>query len=512
MTAPRVYRAEDERGERIRAQAGPQEQFLACRADIAVMGGSVYGGKTWALTAQPLAHIDTPGFTCCTFRRTKPDIRNQGSLWDESMKWYPDHHGHPREQFLEWVFPSGASVKYDGLQHEADVLGFKSAQITLVQFDQLEEFTAYQFWYMQSRNRNPYPNGIRAYCRASCNALADTWLAELLGWWWDSESGYAYARRSNMARWLVRVQDEIHWSTVVCPGDAPRALWEKAQRVARAELDARFPGKGQYALSLCFVRAALSDNRIGTLTDPEYESRVRLLPLVEQERLLGGNWKIRAAAGLVFDRAWFEIVEARPVQVVRRVRYWDKAGTKGAGDWTAGALMSQTPDGVLYIEDMIRGQWHAGERESVIAQAAAVDQWTDAASPLPAFLKDRPTDFAKVPADPEGTIVGVEQEPGSGGKDMARYTIISLAGVAAYADHPTGQLVERAGPLAAQAQVRNVKLVRGAWNGTFLAEAHAFPTTGVPDDQISAASGALKLLRFGKLPAARTYTPIKAHA
>lgn len=512
MTAPRIYLAEDEQQTEVRPQPGPQEQMLACRADIAIMGGSVYGGKSWCLTVGPLRHVSTRGFTCTTFRRTKPDIRNQGSLWDESLKWYPDHYGRPREQMLEWVFPSGAEIKMDGLQHEQDVLGFKSAQITLLQFDQLEEFTAYQFWYMQSRNRNPYRNGIRAYCRASCNALADTWLAELLQWWWDPETGYALAHRSNMTRWLLRVGDEIHWSTIQCPGNAPKALWDKARAVAQAELDKVSPGRGRYAISLCFIRASLADNAIGVEADPDYESRVRLLPLVEQERLLGGNWKIRAAAGLVFDRAWFEIVEARPIKVVRRVRYWDKAGTAGAGDWSVGVLMSQVEDGTLYIEDVIRGQWHAGEREFVIQQAASLDADASRASPLPAFLKDLPMDFKRVPADPVGTIVGVEQEPGSGGKDMARYTIISLAGVAAYADHPTGNLVERAGPLAAQAQVRNVKLVRGPWNGTFLAEAHAFPTTGVPDDQISAASGALKLLRFGKLAPARTFQTVKAHA
>jgi phage terminase large subunit-like protein len=504
----RAYIAEDEAQEDVRPQTGPQEQMLACRADIAIMGGSVYGGKSWALTVGPTRHVGTAGFTCTTFRRTKPDIRNQGSLWDESLKWYPDFQGRPREQMLEWEFPSGASVKFDGLQHEQDVLGFKSAQITLIQFDQLEEFTAYQFWYMQSRNRNPYRNGIRAYCRASCNALA-----ELLQWWWNPATGYAIRERSNLARWLLRIGDEIHWSDIACAGDAPLEVWERAQAQARSEFEARFPGKGRYATSLCFIRASIADNRIGVETDPEYESRVRLLPLVEQERLLGGNWKIRAAAGLVFDRAWFEIVEAVPVAVVRRVRYWDKAGTKGAGDWSVGVRMSQGVDGILYVEDVIRGQWHAGEREYVIEQAASIDGHLTAPKLLPALRMDRREGFLKVAPDPRNTIVGVEQEPGSGGKDMARYTVINLAGVSAYADHPTGDLIERAGPLAAQAQVGNVKLLRAAWNGSFLAELHAFPTDGIPDDQVSASAGALKLLRFGKLPTtAPTYATAKGKA
>src|SRR5689334_15968389 len=65
-------------------QAGPQSTFLASEADIRIYGGSVYGGKTWALTRQPLEHIDTPGFNFVSFRRTTPEIRNPGGMWDES--------------------------------------------------------------------------------------------------------------------------------------------------------------------------------------------------------------------------------------------------------------------------------------------------------------------------------------------------------------------------------------------------------------------------------------------
>jgi hypothetical protein len=43
------------------------------------------------------------------------------------------------------------------------------------------------------------------------------------------------------------------------------------------------------------------------------------LPLLERERLLGGNWKIRPAAGLYFKREWCAIVDEVPpdLDVVR---------------------------------------------------------------------------------------------------------------------------------------------------------------------------------------------------
>lgn len=467
----------------IGPQPGPQTTFLACRADIGIYGGGVYGGKTWALTTGPLAYRVVPGFSCVTFRRTRPDIRNPGSLWDESMKWYPMCGGTPREASLEWDFPGGVTLKFDGLQHDSDALSWKSAQITCIQFDQLEEFTEFQFWYMQTRNRSAC--GVEPYTRAGCNPLADSWLAAFLHWWWDPDTGYAIAERSGAARWFIRVQDEIVWADFTCPCDTDMTTWLMAEAAAKSQLDVRYPGFGRYARSVAFIRAALTDNPIGVAQDPGYEARVRAQSLVEQERLLGGNWKIRPAAGLVFDRAWFDIVGARPAQA-RWARYWDKAATAGGGDYTVGTLMGEA-HGVFYVGDVIRGQWSTFDRERLIKSTAQ--------------------------ADPPGTVVGVEQEPGSGGVDSARLTITGNAGVAVLPDRPTGRLEERAQPLSAQAGARNVKLVRGPWNEAWLAEHHAFPTKGVPDDQVASSTGAFKLLtgrvRDTLPPISRSYVSVR---
>ena len=43
----------------------------------------------------------------------------------------------------------------------------------------------------------------------------------------------------------------------------------------------------------------------------------------------------------------------------------------------------------------------------------------------------------------------------------------------------------------------SVKIVRGAWNEKFLAEAEAFPSKGVHDDQIDAVAGAFDVLTSG---------------
>jgi len=453
----------------IRPQPGPQTLFFRTPADVAIIGGSVFGGKTFALVVEPLRNIDVAGFTFVLFRREMPRITNKGGMWDESTKWYPLAGGSPREHRHEWIFPSGASGKFSGLQYDKDLEDWKGAQIALIGFDQLEEFTEKQFFYMFSRNRSTC--GVRPYIRATCNPDPDSFLATLLAWWIDAD-GWALPVRSGVIRWLIRVNDDLVWSDVTCSPDE-YDQFDAKEALAREDLDERHPEQGQHAKSLTFVLARLQDNEIGNKLDPAYLANVRMLPLVEQQRLLGGdrggNWKVREVAGKVFNRAWFKPLPVKWQGAgVVRVRYWDKAGTEGGGKYTAGVLMALHPDGRVCIEDVVRGQWAAASREPVIRQTAQ--------------------------ADGPGVTIWIEQEPGSGGKESAEGTILNLRGYAIYADRVSGDKLARANPLSAQALAGNVLLLAGDWNEAFLREAHAFEAKAAYKDQIDAAAGAFNKL------------------
>lgn len=453
----------------IRPQPGPQELFLSTPADIAIIGGSVYGGKTWCLVVEALRHVDNPGFNFVCFRREMPDIANPGGLWDESWKWYPSLGGVPRENTHEWSFPSGAWGKFAGLQLEKDKEGYKGAQICLLMFDQLETFTESQFWYLWTRNRSLC--GVSPYTRASVNPDPDSFLAKLLSWWIDQDTGYSIPERSGVIRFFVRVDEEIRWSTVECPPDRYDEH-EALKEAARADLEARYPGNGRWAQSLTYVLARLQDNRIGTDLDPEYEAKVRALPYVERERLLGGdkggNWKVRATAGKVFNRAWFEIVDEVPNDCFW-VRYWDKAGTQDAGCHSAGTRMGYSwSKRTFYITSCIAGQWSAANREAVIDQTAKIDG--------------------------QNVVIWVEQEPGSGGKESAENTIGRLVGYACFADKVTGDKIRRAYPMSAQAEVGNVKLLRGDWNEALLDELHGFEEDAPRKDRVDSCTGAFNKL------------------
>lgn len=177
--------------------------------------------------------------------------------------------------------------------------------------------------------------------------------------------------------------------------------------------------------------------------------------------------------GNMFNRAWFDIVDAIPAGC-RYVRWWDKAATSKAGDWSAGVLMATNGNGVYYVVDVQRGQWSSAERNRIMVQTASIDN-------------ER--------ANGKLSIL-TEQEPGSSGKESAEKTIELLAGYAAYAKSSTGSKEVRAQPLAAQCEAGNVKLMRGAWNAAYLDEMTSFPL-GAHDDQVDASSGAFSSIAFG---------------
>lgn len=437
----------------ITAQPGPQEQFLRTAADIAIYGGSAGSGKSWALLLDPDDDLDNPRFGGVIFRRTSPQIRNEGGLWDESGKLYPLLGAEPRETTLEWRFPSGATMRFAHMEHEKNRLDWQGSQIPWIGFDELTHFTEAQFFYMLSRNRSMDVRRLRI--RATTNPDADSWVADFIAWWIDRETGLPIPERSGVLRWFIRLRGELLWA------DDP------------AELRAMDPASEPK--SVTFIPAKIHDNARLLAANPGYLANLKALPLVEQARLLDGNWKIRPDAGLVFNRAWFKLVDAAPQGPgTRYVRYWDKAGTAGGGDWTVGALLCLTADKLVYVIDVERGQWGAGERERVIAQKADADRQA----------------FGAVD-------VWVEQEPGSGGKESAENTIRNLQGFAVYAD-PVGKSrenkVQRANPLASQAQAGNVHVLKRPWTEGYLRELHAFPTEGVPDDQVDASSGAYNRL------------------
>lgn len=441
----------------IRPQDGPQMQFLSSGADIAIYGGSAGGGKTWALLMEPLRHIHNGRFGAVFFRRTSPQIKSEGGLWDESVELYPEVGGAPRAHDLSWKFPSGAKIQFTHLEYEKTVRNYQGAQIPLIAFDELTHFSESQFFYMVSRNRTM--SGVKPYIRATCNPDADSWVARFIAWWIDQKTGLAIPERSGVLRYFVRVGDAIHWA------DQPEDL---AHHTMSGENGKQIPIPPK---SVTFIAAKLTDNKALMQANPEYMANLMALSRVERERLLGGNWKIRPNAGLYFKREWLKPIEAIPAGT-RWARGWDLASTPPTDenpdpDFTAGVRMGRTPAGHYIVAHMAKDRLGPSGVERLVDNTTAQDG--------------------------RDTTVSLPQAPGQAGKAQAQSYTKRLAGYDVRTSPETGDKVVRFSPFSAQAEAGNVFYLRGDWNEEWFSDLEGFPTAK-HDDAPDATSRAFNQL------------------
>lgn len=154
-------------------------------------------------------------------------------------------------------------------------------------------------------------------------------------------------------------------------------------------------------------------------------------------------------------------------QYMQTIRYWDKAGTIGAGAYTVGVKMSRLSGNRWIVEDVKRGQWGSNDRERIIRQTAEVDG--------------------------RDVEIWIEQEPGSGGKESAEGTIRNLVGFVCKAERPTGDKVFRADPYSVQVNNGAFMLLNGIWNHEYIEEHRFFPFSTYKD-QVDASGGAFNKL------------------
>ena len=262
---------------RIGPQPGPQYDFLSCKADICIFGGAAYGGKSVGLLLDPLRHYANPYFEGVIFRRTTTQIRNTGGLWDTSRRFYGQANGVPSETFLKWKFPSGFSMRFSGLEYESSVLNWQGSSIPWLGWDELTHFTEHQFFFLMGWNRSQ--SGTPGRIRATCNPDPDSFVRQLIDWW-IGKDGYPIKERCGKLRWFIRPENEIIW------GNSKEEIYKKY-------------GHGPNILpkSLTFIASTIDDNKIGNLEDPGYRATLMNMKKVDRERLLYGNWNIRATAG-----------------------------------------------------------------------------------------------------------------------------------------------------------------------------------------------------------------------
>lgn len=276
---------------------------------------------------------------------------------------------------------------------------------------------------------------------------------------WFDEASLMVEEAFNIAVACLREGGEMGWITLTF---TPQGIGHWTYRTFFDKA-----GQPQSDAELCTARTVdnpyLADKFKAFLTSKIPKGSA----LARQE--LGGEFV--DMGGSIFQKVWFRYADASPEDAAR-VRYWDKAGTPGSGDYSCGALLARgNGDRIWYVEDVVLGQWSSFERNRIMRETAKRD------------------------AAKYGNTVSiwVEQEPGSGGKESAQISVQELAEFPVYIDPVRTDKVTRSRAFASQAEAGNVRVLDGDWVDDFLIELAGFPDSE-HDDQVDAICGAYNKL------------------
>lgn len=169
-----------------------------------------------------------------------------------------------------------------------------------------------------------------------------------------------------------------------------------------------------------------------------------------------------------FKKEWFKIVPAIPAGPIDWVRGWDLAATERAKNkraaFTAGIKVGRYVEtGMYIIADVVRGQLSPADVERLIVNTAS---------------QDGPECEIDLPLD-----------PGQASKTQIRYLVTALDGYIVRWSPETGSKEVRSEPVASQAEVGNIMLLRAPWNQPYLDELGLYPS-GIHKDQVDGTSRA----------------------
>jgi hypothetical protein len=290
----------------IKPQKGYQTRFCSSSADIVIGGGAAGAGKTFALLLEFLRHTDNPEFGGIIFRKTCPQITNQGGLWDESNKLYSQlaYAPSPTQGNLTWNWMSGAKLRFSHLQHSKNMYDWQGAQIPFIGWDELTHFSEDEFFYLLSRNRSIC--GVKPYTRATCNPQTHGWVKDIIGWWLypddyeiETLQGYPIPERSGKVRYFFKTDDTVTW------GDSKLEVIQSCSvfkdRGFLLNLKENEINPYDLIKSITFIGGDIYENKQLLRANPEYLSNLHALPEDEKLKLLGGCWKAKDDADILFD-------------------------------------------------------------------------------------------------------------------------------------------------------------------------------------------------------------------
>lgn len=255
-----------------------QQEFMMRAEDEALYGGAAGGGKSDALVIEATRQVHIPHYKGLILRKTYPQLTE---LIEKSLRYYsvafPDARYNASDH--SWRFKSGAKIIFGSMQHSKDKLNYQGKAYDFIAFDELTHFTYDEYIYLLSRNR-PNGAGTRCYMRATANpgGIGHGWVKERF----------------------------------ITAANPMETIWDKTSvTLPTGEIQTEYRSR-------VFVPSSVFDNKALLDNDPNYLSKLAMLPEAEKKALLYGDWD--SYSGQFFtewrndpthyiDRRWTHVIE-----------------------------------------------------------------------------------------------------------------------------------------------------------------------------------------------------------
>ena len=206
---------------------GSQTNAFMCKSKIVIFCGNRGNGKTHLILNKILPYIKIQEYRCCYMRKEIKDAAGSGGIVDASKGVFSQFGTYLESAAnMYWKFNSGARASFMNYsaplkEFQESVQGKEFAHVFVDEIAQIEEN---KFKTLCSNMRTTY--GVKTQIFGTCNADPESWIANLIRWYIDPDTGYHIPERDGKERFFFQYGNTISESLW---GDTREEVYELAK-------------------------------------------------------------------------------------------------------------------------------------------------------------------------------------------------------------------------------------------------------------------------------------------